>query len=73
MGFTRPVEIPDGMIEDALRMTHRTFVRAMRAPVEYLRERSLPERLSALDLPLLVIFGAETTSAGAPRWLAPTG
>ncbi|HVA06261.1 MAG TPA: alpha/beta hydrolase [Acidimicrobiales bacterium] len=59
MGFNHPVDIPDAMIEDALRMTHRAFVGAMRAPVEYLGQRSLPERLSALDLPLLVIFGAE--------------
>jgi pimeloyl-ACP methyl ester carboxylesterase len=59
MGFTRPVDIPDAMIEDALRMTHRAFVGAMRAPVEYLRQRSLPDRLSALGLPLLVIFGAD--------------
>lgn len=72
VGFTRPVEIPNGMIEDALRMTHQAFMRAMRAPVEYLGERSLPERLSVLGLPLLVIFGADdqrwrSSLAGAYR------
>jgi pimeloyl-ACP methyl ester carboxylesterase len=71
-GFTRPVEIPDAMIEDALRMPHRAFVGAMRAPVKYLEELSLPNRLCALGLPLLVIFGAEdqrwrSSSAGDYR------
>jgi pimeloyl-ACP methyl ester carboxylesterase len=71
-GFTRSVDIPDAMIEDALRMTHRAFVGAMRAPVQYLEQRSLPDRLSALGLPLLVIFGADdqrwrSSSAGDYR------
>ena len=44
----------------------------MQAPVEYLGERSLPDRLRALGLPLLVIFGVEdqrwcSTLAGAYR------
>ncbi len=58
-GFARPVDIPDAMIEDALRMTHRAFAGAMRAPVKYLEQRSLPDRLATLGIPLLVIFGAE--------------
>jgi pimeloyl-ACP methyl ester carboxylesterase len=58
-GFTRPVDIPDAFIEDALRMTHRTFVEMLRAPVSYLEQRSLPDRLSALGLPLLVVFGTD--------------
>ena len=58
-GFTRPVDIPDAFIEDALRMTHRTFVELLRAPVNYLEQRSLPDRLTALGLPLLVVFGTD--------------
>ena len=57
--FVRPVEIPDAWIEHVLPMTHREFVNAMRAPVDYLDERSLPDRLRALGLPLLVVFGAD--------------
>ncbi len=40
-------------------MTHRTFVEMLRAPVSYLGQRSLPERLTALGLPLLVVFGTD--------------
>jgi pimeloyl-ACP methyl ester carboxylesterase len=59
VGFTRPVAIPDAYIEDALRMTYPAFVGTIRAPLTYLGERSLPDRLAALGLPLLVIFGTE--------------
>jgi pimeloyl-ACP methyl ester carboxylesterase len=58
-GFTRPVDLPDAFIEDALRMTYGAFVGTMRAPQAYLEERSLPDRLAVLGLPLLVIFGTE--------------
>jgi pimeloyl-ACP methyl ester carboxylesterase len=58
-GFTRPVEIPDAFAEHVMAMTHRSFVAAMRAPLDYLRQRSLPDRLATLGLPLLVIFGAD--------------
>jgi pimeloyl-ACP methyl ester carboxylesterase len=56
-GFTRPVEIPDAFIEHVMTMRHRSFVAAMRTPLDYLGQRSLPERLATLSLPLLVIFG----------------
>jgi pimeloyl-ACP methyl ester carboxylesterase len=38
-------------------MSHRAFATAMRAPLDYLRQRSIPDRLAALGLPVLVIFG----------------
>jgi pimeloyl-ACP methyl ester carboxylesterase len=41
------------------RMTHRSFVAAMRTPLDYLGQRSLPDRLATPNLPLLVIFGTE--------------
>ena len=40
-------------------MTYRAFVGTMRAPLTYLGEGSLPDRLAALGLPLLVVFGTE--------------
>lgn len=58
-GFTRPVDIPDAFVEHALEMTHRDFVGAMRGPLTYLGQRSLPDRLTKLGIPLLVIFGTE--------------
>jgi pimeloyl-ACP methyl ester carboxylesterase len=58
-GFTRPVDIPDAFVEHALRMTHRDFVGAMRGPLNYLAQRSLPDRLTGLGIPVLVIFGID--------------
>jgi len=71
-GFTRPVDIPDAMIQDVLGMTYRAFARTLRAPVDYLGQRSLPDRLTALGLPVLVIFGTDdrrwrSSSAAAYR------
>jgi pimeloyl-ACP methyl ester carboxylesterase len=56
----------------ALGMTHRAFAGAMRAPLNYLGQRSLPDRLTALGLPVLVIFGVDdqrwrSSSAAAYR------
>jgi pimeloyl-ACP methyl ester carboxylesterase len=58
-GFTRPVDIPAAFVEHALAMTHRDFVGAMRGPLSYLGQRSLPDRLTGLGIPLLVIFGTD--------------
>lgn len=70
--FTRPVDIPDSFVEHMLAITHRDFVGAMRAPLHYLGQRSLPDRLAPLGLPVLVVFGAEdqrwrSSSAAAYR------
>jgi pimeloyl-ACP methyl ester carboxylesterase len=75
-GFNRPVDIPDAFIEDALRMTHRAFVGTMRAPLTYLGQRNLPDRLAALGLPVLVIFGTEDQrwpSSGAAAYRVVPG
>jgi pimeloyl-ACP methyl ester carboxylesterase len=71
-GFTRPVDIPDAFIDHVLGMTHQAFVGAMRAPLSYLAQRSLPDRLAALGLPVLVVFGTDdqrwrSSSAAAYR------
>jgi pimeloyl-ACP methyl ester carboxylesterase len=69
---TRPVDIPGAHIEGALGMTHRAVAGTARGSLDYMRQRSLPDRLAALGLPVLVIFGAEdarypSSSAAAYR------
>jgi pimeloyl-ACP methyl ester carboxylesterase len=69
---TRPVDIPGALIEGALGMTHRAVAGTARGSLDYMRQRSLPDRLAALGLPVLVIFGAEdarypSSSAAAYR------
>ncbi|MEU9642437.1 alpha/beta hydrolase [Streptomyces sp. NPDC048188] len=58
-----PVEIPDGMIEDLRGMSYRSFRTVARGNTAYLAERDVPERLAALSVPVLVLFGAAD-----PRW-----
>ncbi|MFE2109039.1 alpha/beta fold hydrolase [Kitasatospora sp. NPDC059463] len=53
-----PVNIPDEMVAEARRIGYRTFRTALRRNTAYITERSVPERLTALDIPVLVIFGA---------------
>jgi pimeloyl-ACP methyl ester carboxylesterase len=70
--FTRPVDIPGGIIEAALGMTHRALAGTARGSDDYMRQRSLPDRLAALGVPVLVIFGTEdarypSSSAAAYR------
>jgi len=57
--FTLPVDIPDAIIEATRGMTHRALAGTARGSLDYLRQRSLPDRLAALGLPLLVIFGTD--------------
>lgn len=59
----RPVDIPDEVVADVRAITYRTFRAVLRQNTAYIAERSVPERLTALDLPVLVIFGAAD-----PRW-----
>jgi pimeloyl-ACP methyl ester carboxylesterase len=70
--FARPMEVPDAIVDAALGMNHRALARTSRGAVDYLRDASLPERLAALGVPLLVIFGEEdarysSSSAGDYR------
>jgi pimeloyl-ACP methyl ester carboxylesterase len=57
--FTRPVDIPGAITEAALGMTHRALAGTARGSLDYMRQRSLPDRLAALGVPVLVIFGTE--------------
>ncbi|WP_026119157.1 alpha/beta fold hydrolase [Nocardiopsis ganjiahuensis] len=59
----RPVQVPDDMIAASRGTTYRTFRTVLRRGREYLTERSVPERLADLGIPVLVIFGAAD-----PRW-----
>ncbi|WP_432875609.1 alpha/beta fold hydrolase [Kribbella sp. CA-245084] len=59
----RPVELPDDLIADLRGLPYRDFVEVLRCNGEYISYRSVPERLTILDVPLLVIFGAAD-----PRW-----
>jgi pimeloyl-ACP methyl ester carboxylesterase len=59
----RPVDIPDDAVADFKRISYRTFRTVSRRNAAYLAERSVPERLAVLDVPVLVIFGAAD-----PRW-----
>ena len=70
--FTRPIDIPDAIIEATMGMTHRALAATSRASDDYLKQQSLPGRLAALGLPVLVIFGTHdhrcrSSSAAAYR------
>jgi pimeloyl-ACP methyl ester carboxylesterase len=54
----RPVDIPGDVVADLRNITYRTFRKVLRRNGAYVAERSVPERLADLDVPVLVIFGA---------------
>jgi len=74
--FTRPIDIPDAIIEDTLRMTHRAVAGTARASLDYLRQQTLPDRLAPLGLPVLVVFGTDDRrwrSSSAPAYRVVPG
>ena len=54
----RLVDIPDDVVADLRNITYRAFREVLRRNGAYVAERSVPERLADLDVPVLVIFGA---------------
>jgi pimeloyl-ACP methyl ester carboxylesterase len=52
-------ENPDQVVDDLREMTYTAFVDAGEAEDDFTDDRPLDERLGALGVPLLVIFGAE--------------
>lgn len=56
---SRDVAIPQAVVDDVLGMTYHAFTAAGRGAEDYLLQRPLPDRLAALGIPLLVLFGAE--------------
>lgn len=59
----RPVDVPSAAIADFKRISYRTFRQVLDANNAYISERTVPQRLATLDLPVLVVFGAAD-----PRW-----
>jgi pimeloyl-ACP methyl ester carboxylesterase len=57
--FFREVDIPRDVIESIRSMTHRAFAGTARGSLEYMRRRSVPQRLAAVGVPVQVIFGVE--------------
>ena len=57
--FFREVDIPCDVVESIKGMTHRAFAGTARGSLQYIRQRSVADRLAALGLPVQVIFGVE--------------
>ncbi|MFI7130401.1 alpha/beta fold hydrolase [Nonomuraea sp. NPDC050153] len=59
-GFSRAgYQVPQELVNDLRRMTFHAFATAPRAVQDYLEQRALPDRLTGLGKPLLVIFGED--------------
>jgi len=74
--FTRSIDIPGTIIEATMGMTHRALAVTSRASDDYLKQQTLPGRLAALGLPVLVIVGADDKrwrSASAAAYRAVPG
>ncbi|MDA3642590.1 alpha/beta fold hydrolase [Saccharopolyspora indica] len=57
--FTREVQVPEQLVADVRAMTYRSLTATDAAVDAFLAERPVPDRLAGLDLPVLVIFGAQ--------------
>ncbi|NUR31915.1 MAG: alpha/beta fold hydrolase [Catenulispora sp.] len=62
-GFTAPSEL----VDDVRAMTYHGLLATSHASDDYLREQTMPERLSGLGMPILVIFGEQDQRWAAPR------
>ncbi|WP_433514074.1 alpha/beta fold hydrolase [Nonomuraea sp. CA-143628] len=59
-GFSRAgYQIPQELLNEVRAMTYHTLTATMQGIREYLEQQALPERLTPLGKPLLVIFGAD--------------
>ncbi|MEW2498605.1 alpha/beta hydrolase [Streptomyces nodosus] len=59
-GFSRAgYQIPEELLDEVRAMTYHSFTTTMRATRSYLEQRALPDRLTVLGKPLLVIFGED--------------
>lgn len=59
-GFSRAgYKIPEELLDDVRGMTHHSLTTTMRATRSYLEQQALPDRLTVLGKPLLVIFGED--------------
>jgi pimeloyl-ACP methyl ester carboxylesterase len=59
-GFSRPgYEIPQQLVDDVRGTTYHAFTATSAAADAYLTQRALPDRLTSIGKPLLVIFGQD--------------
>lgn len=64
--FARPTApLPDALVDGTRGMDHHALAATARGSAAYIRDRTLPDRLTELGKPLLVVFGAEDA-----RWRA---
>jgi pimeloyl-ACP methyl ester carboxylesterase len=59
----RPVDVPDDLVAGIRSIGYRSMRTVLRRNTSYIAQRSVPDRLAAVEVPVLVIFGA-----GDPRW-----
>lgn len=64
-------ENPDQVVDDLREMTYTAFVDVLNADRDYMDARPLDDRLSALEIPVLVIFGAEDQIYDAQSAIEP--
>ncbi|MGW5670264.1 alpha/beta fold hydrolase [Micromonospora sp. NPDC003776] len=65
--FAPEFEIPQQLVDDTRGMTYHALTATSRASDDYLTQRPLPDRLTTLGKPLLVIFGEQDR-----RWRSST-
>ncbi|NGO06395.1 alpha/beta hydrolase [Streptomyces sp. HC44] len=63
MTAARPVDVPDDVVAEVRDIKYRVLRRVLRRNGAYIAERSVPERLTDLEVPVLVLFGTAD-----PRW-----
>ena len=66
-------ENPDQVVEDLTSMTYTAFVDTADAQDDYRAARPLDDRLSALEIPVLVVFGTEDQIYEAEEAIEPYG
>jgi pimeloyl-ACP methyl ester carboxylesterase len=59
----RPVRVPDDMVAEIRGTKYRAMRTILRRNIAYIAERTVPDRVAALDVPVLVICGMAD-----PRW-----
>ena len=64
-------ENPDQVVDDLHEMTYTAFTDVPDAETDYTDSRTLDDRLGALEIPLLVIFGAEDQIYDAEEAIEP--
>ncbi|MER6029909.1 alpha/beta hydrolase [Streptomyces sp. NPDC001851] len=76
-GFSRAgYQIPEELLDDVRGMTYHSLTTSMGATRSYLEQRTLPDRLTVLGKPLLVVFGEDDRrwrSASASDYRAAPG